>query len=214
MVAVKPYNMPSQLDETGDVDMLSVMKGYIKVKYDKPGDVYLGLVHRLDRPTGGLMAFARTSKAAARLTEEIQSGDFEKTYLAITCGIPREKQGRLTHYLKKDEKTNVVEVVPQFEKDAKEATLLYKVLETYGDKYALVEVKLLTGRSHQIRVQMATIGCPLFGDVKYKGRSAKTLALWAAKLEFLHPTTKDRLIFKAFPPESEPWKSFKIEKYM
>ena len=215
VVVLKPQNVPSQEDSSGDLDMLNMVKEYVKEKYNKPGNVFIGLVHRLDRPTGGLMAFARTSKAASRLTEEIQSGDFEKTYFAITCGIPREKQGRLTHYLKKDEKNNIVEIVPKLEKGAKEASLLYKVLETYGDKYALVEVNLLTGRSHQIRVQMAAIGCPLFGDVKYNGRAAgKNLALWATKLEFLHPTTKDRLVFKSYPPEMEPWKSFKIEKYI
>ena len=216
IVVVKPQNIPSQADITGDYDMLSMVKDYIKKKYNKQGEVFIGLVHRLDRPTGGIMVFARTSKSAKRLSEQIKNNQIEKTYYAVTTKIPVEKSGRLQNFLKKYEKENIVKIVPQSESGAKRAELTYKVLQT-EKQLALLEVKLITGRSHQIRVQLAGINCPLYGDNKYglsKNKLSGNLGLWAGRLEFYHPVTKQKMIF-ACPPnlQSQPWSNFYMEKY-
>ncbi len=213
VVVVKPQNIPSQADGSGDKDMLTMVKEYIREKYNKPGEAFIGLVHRLDRPTGGIMVFARNSKAASRLTAQFKSKEVKKTYLAVTSAIPPAKQGHLCHYLKKDEKENIVKIVPLSEEGAKRAELDYKVLEI-GKDNALVQVNPLTGRGHQIRVQFAGINCPLVGDNKYgKGRVMSTgLGLWACKLEFTHPTTKERMVFK-IPPVGKVWEQFNISKY-
>lgn len=215
IVVIKPQNMPSQEDGSKDEDLLNEVKAYVKEKYNKQGEAYIGLVHRLDRPTGGIMVFARTSKAASRLSEQIREGKMNKVYFAICEGLP-QPQGHLVNYLKKDEKENKVKIVPQTEQDAKRAELYYKVLER-NDKHSLLEVKIITGRSHQIRVQLSAIGCPLVGDNKYgKKTRARTslLGLWAGRLEFFHPVTKDKMIFVC-PPESDkaPWKEFYLDKY-
>lgn len=216
VVVIKPPNIPSQADESGDLDMLTKVKNYIKVSANKPGAVYCGLVHRLDRVTGGIMVFARTTKAAARLSEQIQNGGFEKKYLAVVSGEPKLREGKLVDYLLKNEKRNVVEVVPSATTGAKRAELEFKVLHTVGnakDKGTLVEVRLVTGRSHQIRVQMANLGHPLFGDAKYSkgfGRG-QNLALWAHSLSFVHPTTKEQLKFVVNPPATAPWIGFPIQ---
>ena len=205
IVVVKPQNVPTQADSSGDKDLLTMIKEYVKEKYDKPGEVYIGLVHRLDRPTGGVMVFARTSKAAARLQEQMKTGLFEKKYLAVTVGVPRDRQGRLSQYLVKDEKNNMVRVVPAAVEGAKKAELEYKVLEIAGS-VALVDIRLITGRSHQARVQMQSLGTPIFGDAKYGGdKLAKghNLALWAYELRFYHPVNKNPFVFKNFPPTDE-----------
>ena len=213
IVVIKPQNIPTQEDESKDRDLLTMVKEYIKVKENKPGNVYVGLVHRLDRPTGGVMVFAKTSKAASRLTEQLKTGDMHKKYLTVVNGKPREKRAKLVHFLKKNARTNTVQVVPELTTDAKRAELDYNVLEQ-KEKVALVEVDLHTGRSHQIRVQMKTIGCPIYGDIKYGGdKLAKghNLALWAYELKFIHPTTKQNLTFKCYPPEDvTPWKVFDL----
>lgn len=218
LVVVKPQNVPVQGDISGDDDFLSILKRYIKEKYNKPNNVYLALVHRLDRPTGGVMVFAKTSKAAERLCEAIRNGEITKKYLAVVLNRPRIKKDRLVHFLKKNEATNTVMVVPELTDGAKRAELEYEVLESVADKISIVRVHLLTGRSHQIRVQMATIGCPVFGDVRYGGdKLAKgfNLALWAYELNFKHPVTGANLVFKVFPPEDkEPWKKFNLEKFV
>lgn len=218
VVVVKPQNVPTQGDESGDEDLLTKVKNYVKEKYNKQGEAFIGLVHRLDRPTGGVMVFARTSKAAARLSAQIREGEFEKRYLAVTAGIPRERQARLVNNLVKDEKTNTVRTAAAAIAGSKEAVLDYKVLETADNKLALVDVKLITGRGHQARVQLKSIGAPIFGDARYGGDTlAKgyNLALWAYELKFRHPTTGDNLVFKVFPPvEKTPWKFFNVEKYI
>jgi 23S rRNA pseudouridine1911/1915/1917 synthase len=191
-----------------------MVKEYIKIKYNKPGNVYVGLVHRLDRPTGGVMVYAKTSKAAARLTEGLQSGEFEKKYLTVLCGSLPEERGSLVNYLKKNTVNNMVYICTETEEGAKLAKLDYKVLEDKS-KYTLAEVRLHTGRTHQIRVQMAGISHPIFGDMRYGGALAQKgkLALWAYSLSFLHPITKERLKFIAYPPETEvPWKAFDLAK--
>ncbi len=217
IVVVKPQNMPTQADSSGDLDLLSLVKNYIKEKYNKPGEAYVGLVHRLDRPTGGVMVFARTSKAAARLQEQMKEGSFEKKYLAVTVGIPRIRQSRLSQYLLKDEKTNTVKVVPAAIEGAKKAELDYKVLES-AVKVALLDIKLITGRSHQARVQLQSMGTPIFGDVRYGGDSlakGHNLALWAYELRFYHPVNKNPFVFKVFPPtEDVPWNVFSIDSHI
>ncbi|MCL2798101.1 MAG: RNA pseudouridine synthase [Firmicutes bacterium] len=171
VVVVKPRNIPSQEDKTGDLDMLSILKDYLKQKYQKPGNVYLGLVHRLDRPTGGVMVFAKTDKAAARLSEQIRAGEVQKKYFALAVGAPREKQGRLTHYLTKDERNNMVKAHVAAVKDSKIAVLDYKVLDFTQD-LSLIDVDLITGRSHQARVQLAALGTPIYGDHRYGAQAS------------------------------------------
>lgn len=215
LVVVKPQNIPSQADESGDIDMLSLLKQYVKETYNKPGDAFVGLVHRLDRPTGGVMVFAKTSKAAARLTESIKNGDFEKKYLAVVYDTPREKSAVLINYLKKDN-NNTVHVVPELTEGAKQAQLSYKVLQSLG-KASLLMVKLETGRSHQIRVQLANIKHPIIGDSRYSGdrlQAKCNLALWAAEIRFKHPVNDNILVFKVYPPEDmKPWCYFNLEPH-
>lgn len=214
IVVVKPQNVPSQEDISGDEDMLTIIKKYLKEKYNKPGNVYVGLVHRLDRPTGGVMVFAKTSKGASRLSEAIRDGDFEKTYLTVVSGKPKEDDGYYVHYLKKNSVTNMVYVVPPATDGAKRAELKYEVLEAKG-KYNLVRVHLITGRGHQIRVQMSTEGTPICGDARYGSEDNCLLALWAAQIKFEHPTTKQRMVFIAYPPEDiAPWNAFDIDRHL
>ncbi len=214
IVVIKPQNIPTQEDESKDKDLLTMVKEYIKEKENKPGNVYVGLVHRLDRPTGGVMVFAKTSKAASRLTQEMHTDDFKKRYLAVVVGKPKESRGRLVNFLLKNPRTNTVQVVPELTTNAKRAELTYEVLDA-KEKVSLVDIQLLTGRSHQIRVQMKNIGCPVYGDVKYGGDTlakGHNLALWAYELKFVHPTTKENMTFKCYPPEDIiPWKVFNLD---
>ena len=214
IVVLKPQNVPSCEDQSKDKDMLTIIKEYIKEKYDKKGNVYLGLVHRLDRPTGGVMVFAKSSKAASRLSEQMKDGDFEKRYYAILCGVPQNKKAVLRNYLKKNAVNNMVYVCTPTEANAKYAELDYNVLAE-KDGLSLADVRLHTGRSHQIRVQMNHIGCPLYGDMRYGGEKAKKgyLALWAYYLSFSHPISKERLVFRVEPPkDNKPWDNFPVEQ--
>lgn len=215
LVVVKPQNIPSQSDASGDMDLLTLLKTYVKEKYNKPGNVYLGLVHRLDRPTGGVMVFAKNSKAAERLSRQIVQGEMTKQYLATVVGTPRERKATLVNYLKKNPLTNNVYVATFGDHDAKRAELSYEVLESQ-DKLSLVKVQLGTGRSHQIRVQFSAVSCPVFGDVRYGGDIVKgcNLALWAYRLEFDHPISKEHMVFVAYPPLAEPWRRFDVSKYV
>ena len=214
IVALKPQNVPSCEDESKDKDMLTIIKEYIKEKYNKPGNVYLGLVHRLDRPTGGVMVFAKSSKAASRLSQQLKDGDFEKRYFAVVCGVPKEEKATLTHYMKKNAINNMVYVCPPTVAGAKFAELEYSLLEK-TEELSLVDVRLHTGRSHQIRVQMNAIGTPIYGDMRYGGEKAKkgNLALWAYYLSFTHPVSKERMVFRVQPPkENNPWLMFDTER--
>ncbi|MFA6867169.1 MAG: RluA family pseudouridine synthase [Clostridia bacterium] len=218
IVVVKPQNIPCCPDSSGDPDLLSVVKEYMVKTYNKPGDAYVGLVHRLDRPTGGVMVYAKTSKASARLCDTIKLGEFEKKYLTVVIGTPKEKQiSYLTNYLKKDCTRNLVYIAPMSEEGAKKAILSYKVLDS-NETVSLVDVRLHTGRSHQIRVQMANLGTPLFGDQKYgngKTPVGFNLALWATEIKFEHPTTKAKMVFRVFPPvESTPWNLFNVKMFL
>ena len=210
IVVLKPQSVPSCEDESKDLDMLTIIKNYIKVRDNKPGNVYLGLVHRLDRPTGGVMVFAKTSKAASRLSEQMKNGDFQKIYYAVLVGTLPIKEQTLTNYLKKNPINNMVYVCGQTVKGAKFAELEYKVLEE-SRNLSFTEIKLHTGRTHQIRVQTSHLGYPVYGDMRYGGENAVkgNLALWATSLSFTHPITKERLTFKAEPPKDHaPWKIF------
>ncbi len=214
IVVLKPQNVPSCEDESKDKDMLTLIKDYLRVKYDKKGNVYLGLVHRLDRPTGGVMVFAKSSKAAARLTEQMKNGDFEKKYYTVVVGKLREERAMLTHYLKKNAVNNMVYVSSEAVEGSKKAVLEYRVLDE-KEGLSLTEVTLHTGRSHQIRVQMNAIGHPVYGDMRYGGVNAKKghLALWAYYLSFSHPVSKERMVFRVQPPEGiTPWNLFDTEK--
>ena len=207
IVVVKQAGIPSQADKSGDIDMLSLVKEYIKEKYNKPGNVYLGLVHRLDRMTSGLMVFAKTSKAASRLSNSIREGDFKKEYLAVVTG-KLESKGVLQNYLFKDERTNTSKVVEDTKKNAKLAKLEYNVIGhtvQNSKEYTYVRIKLYTGRHHQIRVQFSHIGHPLYGDVKYGGVKGD-LALVACSLKFIHPTKDDVMEFEYMPEKSGMWR--------
>ncbi len=205
IVVEKPINIPTQEDYTKDKDLLTILKEYIKEKYNKPGNVYLGLVHRLDRPVGGIMVFARTSKAASRLSEQVRNKTFKKTYNAVVIGNI-ENTGKLKDYLLKDEKRNIVKV----DEKGKEAILNFKKLN-FKDNMSLVEINLETGRSHQIRVQMSHHGYPLFGDQKYNktAKVGEQIALFAKKIEFVHPTTNELLTFELDLPNRYPFTIFK-----
>ncbi len=209
LVVVKPQNVPSQADSSGDPDFLSQLKAYLVKKYDKPGNAYLGLVHRLDRPTGGVMVFAKTSKAAGRLCEYIRAGDFEKTYAAVAVGRPN-RTGKIEHFLVKDQKTNTVALAPASLTGAKRAASDIKIIDEKNG-LSLVTVKLITGRTHQARVQLKALGSPIAGDKRYGGDKympAPHLALWAYKLEFTHPVTGEALKFISLPPDEFPWSEF------
>ena len=213
IVVLKPQMVACCPDESGDDSLFDCVKRYIKTAYEKPGNVYLGLVHRLDRPTGGVMVFAKTSKAAARLTEQMTGGGFEKKYFAVLCGVPGKGKATLVNYLRKNSVNNTVYVCTESEEGAKYASLAYEIKDKNAG-LSLAEITLHTGRTHQIRVQTAAINCPVYGDMRYGGEKAVKgkLALWAYSLRFAHPTTGEALRFVIEPPKDEmPWKLFSFE---
>ena len=207
LVVKKPPNVPAQADASGDPDLLSLLKAYVKEKYDKPGEVYLGLVHRLDRPVGGAMVFARTSKAASRLSEQVRARGMRRTYLAVVRGTP-PKEGFLRDFLLKDERTNTSRAVPEGTAGAREARLTFRVLAR-RDGLSLCEIHLQTGRSHQIRVQFSHADWPLWGDARYGGgKPGEQIALWGSALELVHPTKKTPLRIPCPPPHTPPFDRF------
>ena len=204
LVVEKPINVPVQADKSGDEDLLTMLKKYLKEKYNKPGDVYLGLVHRLDRPVGGVVVFAKTSKAASRLSKQVQKHEFKKIYMAVIEGKVSDS-GTFKDKLKKDEKTNITRV----SEDGKEAELSYNLIG-FVNNLSLVRISLKTGRSHQIRVQFSSRKIPLYGDQKYNPKAVKDqIALFASKLEFKHPITKEIMSFELPLPERYPFTLFK-----
>lgn len=207
IVVEKTPNIPSQSDKTGDIDMLTLVKQYIKEKYNKPGNVYLGLVHRLDRPVGGIMIFAKTSKAAGRLSTQVREKVFKKEYLTVVDGKLAKRSGTLEDYLYKDERNNMSKVVNKDKKNAKLAKLDYEVI-TYNEvkNLSLLKINLHTGRHHQIRVQLAHVGHSIFGDQKYGTRgTGKQIALWAYELTLEHPVSKETMTFKCLPESNGTW---------
>lgn len=207
IVVEKKPNIPSQADKTEDMDMLTIVKQYIKEKYHKPGNVFLGLVHRLDRPVGGIMVFSKTSKSASRLSNQVREKVFKKKYLTVVDGKFEQKNGILEDYLYKDERHNISKVVSKDKKNAKLAKLDYKVLKYNEVKnLSLVEINLHTGRHHQIRVQLSNFGHSIFGDQKYGTRGqGKQIALWAYELTIKHPITKQEMTFQDFPEPVGTW---------
>ena len=213
LVVEKPVNILSQGDDTNDKDMVNLLKQYVKEKYNKPGNVYIGLVHRLDRPVGGIMVFAKTSKAASRLSDQVRTKTFKKTYRAVIHGDMNKKEDTLKDYLYKNKKTNMVSVVNKDHKEAKNAELSYKTLDR-KDGFSLVEIDLKTGRPHQIRVQFSSRNHPLFGDQRYGqnlNKVGQQIALWSYKIEITHPTTKEPMEFICEPPKEYPWDLFNVK---
>lgn len=210
LVISKPVGVVVQADETGSPDVLSLLKQRRKIVEKKPGEAFVGLVHRLDRNVGGVMVFAKTSKAASRLSEQIRKKSIEKTYLCVLEGCPPE-QGILEDYLFKDETTNTSRVVTANHKSAKLCQLEYVRLQCH-EQTALVKVHLITGRSHQIRVQFASRGWPLWGDGRYGKRThlQAPIALWSHQLSFQHPVNGQSCTYQAWPPKQLPWTLFKV----
>ncbi len=207
---VKPPNMPVQADESRDLDLLTALKGYIGEKFSKPGAVYLGLVHRLDRPVGGVMVSARTSKAAERLSRDFAGHDMEKRYLAVARGALKAPRA-LEDWLVKDGKTGMVRVCDPNEPGAKRARLKTTPIASRGGT-TLVSVELFTGRAHQIRVQHMHAGFPLWGDVRYGGgKPGEQIALWAYRLTVAHPTLKIPVTLCAAPPDEGAWRAYREE---
>ena len=210
LVAEKPINVLSQSDNTKDKDLLTMVKEYIKEKYQKPGNVYVGLVHRLDRPVGGIMVFAKTSKAATRLSKQISQHQIKKYYLAIVQGIIKEDKGTYHDKIKRLSNGNSV-----ISEEGKDALLDYEVLErNEKTNKTLVKIALKTGRHHQIRVQFAAHSHPLCGDQRYGIEDKTQIALYAYHLEFVHPTTKKILIFEQLPPKIDHWTEFTVSRYV
>ena len=208
LVIEKPIGILSQGDHTGDPNLVDLLKDFLKRKYQKPGNVYLGMIHRLDRPVGGVMVFGKTSKATSRLQEQMKSGEIYKTYLVVTESHPPVEEGSLIHYLSKDEERNKTKVYDAPHKDAKKCQLDYTVLANYNGR-CLMKIDLHTGRSHQIRAQLAHISCPICGDTKYgkqRVKSTDDIALFAYKLEFIHPVSKEEMYCASYPEIKGYWK--------
>ena len=199
-----------QGDETGDVPLVELCKKYIKEKYNKPGEVFLGVVHRLDRPVSGVVVFARTSKALERMNELFRDRQTKKIYWAIVKNKPKEASGTLVHWLVKNEKNNKVTAFAKENKEGQRSELNYKLLKQQSGFY-LLEVNPITGRPHQIRVQLASMGCVIVGDVKYGYESPnadKSICLHARQLTFVHPVKKEIISIEAPLPQHEVWKLF------
>ena len=204
----KTCNEIVQGDKTGDTPLSDIVKAYIKEKYNKPGEVFLGVTHRLDRPTSGVVLFARTSKALTRLNEMFKSHEqIKKTYWAIVQGAPKQDEARLENWLVRNEAQNKSYIAKPGAKDAKQAILSYKTLAK-GEHYTLLEVNLETGRHHQIRCQLAAIGCPVKGDLKYGAKRSNPdggICLHARKIEFIHPVSKENICITAPIPDDSLW---------
>lgn len=201
-----------QGDKTGDTPLSDTVKDYIKAKYDKPGNVFLGVVHRLDRPVSGLVVFARTSKALTRLNEMFRKGEVEKTYWAITVNKPEADEGELVSWLVRNERQNKSYAYDREVPGSKKAVLRYRVIG-HSDCYHLVEVRLLTGRHHQIRCQLAHIGCPIKGDLKYgapRSNPGGSISLLSRKVHLVHPVSKLDITVEAPLPDDRLWHEMRI----
>lgn len=201
-----------QGDKTGDRTLADDVKQYIKEKYAKPGNVFLGVVHRLDRPVWGLVVFAKTSKALSRLNDMFRTGDVHKTYWAITQNCPAEPEATLTDWIRRNEKQNKSYAYDREVPNSKKAMLHYKVIGR-SDNYTLVEVNLMTGRHHQIRCQLANIGCPIKGDLKYGARRSNpdgSISLLARRIEFVHPVSKEHITIEAPLPDDKLWHEMRM----
>lgn len=201
-----------QGDKTGDEPLVETLKKWIKEKYAKPGNVFCGVTHRLDRPVGGLVVFAKTSKALSRLNEMFRNGEVKKTYWAITKNLPPKGEDTLVHYITTVERNNKSYASLQEKPGSQKAVLIYKVIGS-SDRYNLIEINLLTGRKHQIRVQMAAIGCPIKGDLKYGAERSNTdgsISLLARRIEFVHPVSGIKIDITAPVPDDNLWHAFGV----
>lgn len=199
-----------QGDKTGDKPLSDFVKDYIKNKYNKPGEVYLGVTHRIDRPVSGVIIFAKTSKALTRLNKMFQEKTIQKTYWAVVKNEPPKSSGNLIHYLQKNPKQNKSYARKEEAKDAKRSELNYKLIAS-SDRYFLLEIDPRTGRHHQIRAQLSTIGCPIKGDLKYgfdRSNKDASIHLHARKIEFVHPVSKEEILITAPVPDEPLWKAF------
>jgi 23S rRNA pseudouridine1911/1915/1917 synthase len=210
LVINKPAGVLVQGDATGDIPLVEMAKDYIGKKYNKPGDVFLGVVHRLDRPVSGVVVFARTSKALERMNALFRERETQKTYWALVSNKPPRQEGILVHWLVKDEKKNKTTAYSRENPNGLRSELNYKVIDNKRS-YCLVEVNPITGRPHQIRVQLASMGCPIVGDVKYGSEISSpdgSIGLHARQLSFIHPVKKEPLTISAKLPQNDWWKSF------
>ena len=201
-----------QGDKTGDEPLSETVKQYIKKKYGKPGEVFLGVVHRLDRPVSGLVIFARTSKALTRLNKMFAEGDVHKTYWAITKNTPKEPEGTLIHWIVRNEQQNKSYAYDKEKPHAKKAILHYRVIG-HSDNYSLIEVRLMTGRHHQIRCQLAAMGCPIKGDLKYgapRSNPDGSISLLSRRIEFVHPVSKENICVEAPLPDDPLWQLVRL----
>lgn len=221
LACVKPCGVPSQGDKSNDEDMVSILKNYLFEKSDSDEEPYLAVIHRLDRPVGGIMLFAKTKEAAAKLSDMLQDGQITKYYQAVLTGEPKEDAGELTDYIVRDPKTNVSRLVKKGTPGAKAAKLYYEVLdvfETDEGVFSYVLIELITGRHHQIRAQMAGHGCGIWGDTKYNPLFMKTkkkyrqIGLYSSRLELAHPVTGEELVFKS-EPEGEAFDIIEMEDF-
>ena len=212
LIVEKERNLLVQEDISGDPDLLNIGKEYLVEKYNKPGKAFLALVHRLDRPVGGVILFAKTSKAASRISNEIRLNRFDRSYLAVVRGIPEKKEGKLTDFLLKDRGKNISSVVKAGTEGSKKAILRYEVLASNpAEDLAYLRIELETGRSHQIRLQLAHLGHPIYGDQKYgqeENKVGQQIALWAHRLAVKHPTKDEIVEATTNPPNESPWKLF------
>lgn len=204
---------PSEIvqgDKTGDKTLSDTVKEYLKIKYNKPGNVYLGVTHRLDRPVSGLVIFAKTSKALPRLNEMFKNGEVKKTYWAIVKTLPKKTEAEVVHYLVRNEKQNKSYAYPKEVPNSKKAILNYRLIGQ-SDNYYLLEIDLKTGRHHQIRCQLAKIGSPIKGDLKYgfpRSNPDGSICLHARKVSFIHPVSKEKIELEARVPEGKLWEAF------
>ena len=202
-----------QGDKTGDTPLSEMVKQYLKEKYNKPGNVFMGVTHRLDRPVSGLVVFAKTSKALPRLNEMFRNGEVKKTYWAIVKECPKETEGELVHYLVRNEKQNKSYAYDKEVKNSKKAVLHYKLIG-HSQNYYLLEVDLKTGRHHQIRCQLAKMGCPIKGDLKYgspRSNPDGSICLHARTVQFVHPVSKEMIRLTAPVPEGNLWNGFEMD---
>ena len=202
-----------QGDKTGDTPLSEMVKQYLKEKYNKPGNVFIGVTHRLDRPVSGLVVFAKTSKALPRLNEMFRNGEVKKTYWAIVKECPKETEGELVHYLVRNEKQNKSYAYDKEVKNSKKAVLHYKLIG-HSQNYYLLEVDLKTGRHHQIRCQLAKMGCPIKGDLKYgspRSNPDGSICLHSRTVQFVHPVSKEMIRLTAPVPEGNLWNGFEID---
>lgn len=210
LVVNKLANEIVQGDKTGDSSLVDFVKAYIKEKYNKPGNVFAGLVHRIDRPVGGLVIFTKTGKALARMNRIVQQRELKKEYLAIVRNKPHEPAARLQNFLLKNQQQNKSYVMPNENRGAKKAVLDYEYIAS-SDSFHLLKIRLHTGRHHQIRVQLAHIGSPILGDLKYGDKRPlvdASIALHAHKIQFIHPVQQIELALQANPPLKHPWSYF------